>query len=138
MTIVEKILSYMAGESESLPPVNTELERLLAKIAEGGGGGGGGGALVVNATYEDGGTVTTDKTWKEIHDAIAGGTPAYIKGVSTNDGEETAYWPIMAAKKNDYNFWLVFPFDSESNAGPLGAVYFNTSNENGYPSYIPE
>lgn len=42
MTIVEKILSYMAGESESLPPVNTELERLLAKIAEEGGGGGGG------------------------------------------------------------------------------------------------
>ena len=34
MTIVEKILAYLAGESEALPATNTEAERLLAKAAK--------------------------------------------------------------------------------------------------------
>ena len=34
MTIVEKILAYLAGEAESLPATNTEAERLLAKAAQ--------------------------------------------------------------------------------------------------------
>ena len=34
MTIVEKILAFLAGEAESLPATNTEAERLLAKAAQ--------------------------------------------------------------------------------------------------------
>lgn len=34
MTIVEKILAFLAGEAESLPATNTETERLLSKAAQ--------------------------------------------------------------------------------------------------------
>ena len=34
MTILEKILAYLAGEAETLPTTNTEAERLLAKAAQ--------------------------------------------------------------------------------------------------------
>lgn len=34
MTILEKILAYLAGEADALPATNTEAERLLAKAAQ--------------------------------------------------------------------------------------------------------
>lgn len=47
-----------------------------------GGGSSGGGALIVNL---DSSTGALDKTWKEIYDAITGGTVAYI--VSAGEGD---------------------------------------------------
>lgn len=46
----------------------------------GGGGGGGGGVLVV---HEDSDTGSLDKTWQEIHDALAAETPVFLAYTSS-------------------------------------------------------
>lgn len=102
---------------------------------------GGGSALVVNVTCRanDNG-VTLDKTWKEIHDAIASGTPVYMKGTFVLEYETVEYFWLICGTyaQSDPNLYGVnFSIDTTS-GGPLGVPYFHTNSENGYPEYIPD
>lgn len=59
---------------------DAEGQQWLEQSSEGGSGGGGsigGGLVVVWAVYDDD---SLDKTWQEIHDAMAAGTPVTMVG----------------------------------------------------------
>ena len=73
-TKIQAYLAKIAGkEVENLPEPTTKEQQLLKEIAENGGSSGGGGGLVVHVN--DG---TLDKTWQEIHDAMASGRSVVV------------------------------------------------------------
>ena len=129
LTRIETFLAAAAGENVELPEPETRIEKYLAVIAGKAGvpaveasdkgkflhtnestgalewaegGGSGGGVLVVTDT--DG---TLDKTWQEIHDAIANGivylydsangfNSGIIFRASEEDNKGTMYYNIRA------------------------------------------
>ena len=111
-------LSELAGlvcaEGSTATVGGTEyvLDRVNGWVEPGSGGGGGSGVLVVNATGDE--TLTLDKTWQEIHDAMplvvlsyaAQGLVGFVTMVGYRDGVYLAQFGNVfnfgAANPNDY------------------------------------
>ena len=100
-------------------------------------GGGGGGSLIVHwTTVSEGYEFRTDKTWKEIHDALENGNqvvilftndqfPMQSDGVGTIVGAEyTTMWP-------DYPYWVHYTYGNN-----LSQASCTTSDD--YPSWVNE
>lgn len=64
-----------------------EVIALIKAFGGGGGGSSGGGVLVVHETVS-GTTHTLDKTWQEIHDALAQGIPCVTVYTNRNNVEQ--------------------------------------------------
>lgn len=87
---LKQIYEALGGDEEI---TGTNLDALKA-IAEVAGSGGGGGGLVVHAT-QGAGAIVLDKTWQEIHDAMAAGTSAFVVVPPTVEGEPTTVFPAI-------------------------------------------
>ena len=97
----------------------------LHKALGGGGGSSGGGVLVVHQTVtQDGNNTlyTLDKTYKELTDAINGGTIPYMV-VEGDSG--------MAYSVNLMNFYVQYAADNLS--VQFGNTSYDTDSQNGYP-----
>lgn len=102
-----------------------EVIALIKAFGGGSGGGGGGGVLVVHQTVTQDGDdtlYTLDKTYKELTDAINGGTIPYMV-VESDNGVE-------------YNVYLM-SFYAQYAADDLCVKFSNklyyTDSQNGYP-----
>ena len=84
--------TWERGEVISADALN-HIERGIAEA--------GGGALIVHVDEEG----VTDKTWQEIHDALANGIPTYVAYSFTDDSSTTAkiystsLFPALAAEQ---------------------------------------
>ena len=96
---------------------------------------GGGGVLVVSMENENGDYVL-DKTWKEIHDAMANGQIAVIYSAVYEEEVElyTNFNYVYQTEKASSTFMVRF-FAIED--GDLSSYTFSTDSENGYPTYTP-
>lgn len=109
-----------------------ELNRMEQGIAEASQSGGGTEPLIVRFDHdervEEGGEAITlhvyDKTWQEVHDALASGTPCYVLidnadfSVGGGNISGSMLSPIYTAPNDNNNYLAVFgKFDSnlESN-----------------------
>lgn len=88
---------------------------------------GGSGALFVNMT-ENGYTFTLDKTWKEIDDALADGTPAFITSyVNDEEGTSRTVFLVEETGTVEGEYFVAADILHERRT-------FETDSENGYPS----
>jgi len=100
----------------------------LIKAFGSGGGSSGGGVLVVHQTVTQSGNdtlYTLDKTYKELTDAINGGTIPYM--VVENDAG------------TEYNVYLMKYFAqyaADDLAVQFGNKTYNTDSQNGYPVHV--
>lgn len=97
--------------------------------------GGGSNIMLVGVNIDsDSGDAVLDKTWKEINDALASGTPVYVKYLQANElSTVCAVWPVLYTVTGVGGSCTVkFPKDG-SGIGPWGAVDFIASSENDYP-----
>lgn len=86
---------------------STKLNKMEQGIADAGGGSGGGGVLVVNMTADQQArTVTLDKTWQEIYDAITGGKSVIAKHV--NGDAISVFSPLLISSNQDESFGAFF------------------------------
>ena len=95
---------------------------------EGETGGSGGGALIVNIE-EEGVRWILDKTWKEIKDAIVGGSVVYIKFPDTPSYSSDEYGIVVGTyvlDESQYSVCYVSPRE-QSISG------MSASTENDYP-----
>lgn len=99
----------------------------IAKSGGGGGGTSGGGVLVVNVT-DNAGTMTCDKTWQEIHDALAQGIPCVTVYTDRNAVEQGQ---IVYASGIPGNYYVSVL--SAQGTTPVVAKWTATSAD-GYPS----
>ncbi len=95
--------------------------------------GGGSNIMLVGVNIDsDSGDAVLDKTWKEIHDALASGTPVYVKYTEpTGSYVACAVWPVLYAymKKGNYGVILVYDHTIPS----IIPSEFTASSENDYP-----
>lgn len=98
------------------------LYELMDKIDQGGGSGGGG--LVVTATEENGSFVL-DKTWKEIHDAIASGQNVSML-LSADFGQYAMTVASCLYAEGDQKPYILVPGDS--------SFEFTAALQTDYPS----
>lgn len=117
------------GTSGLEPPqsrIEALLYELMDKIDQGGGGGGGsgGGGLVVTAT-EEGGSFVLDKTWKEIHDAIASGQNVSIL-LSADFGQYAMTVTTCLYAEGEQKPYIIVPGDS--------SFEFTAALQTDYPS----
>lgn len=90
----------------------------------GGGSGGGGGAMVVHTVY-DAGITSLDKTWQEIYDALASGTPCII--VYENAEDEIANQAYLTkAELYDEGVYNVYTMDEMTT--------YKATSPSGYPA----
>lgn len=86
---------------------------------------GGGGVFVVG--FQEGGAAL-NKTWKEIHDAIASGKPAFVFGVDDENytiDVVSAVYSVNVLLPPSSNYYIIVGSND---------VYV-TDNETGYPTY---
>ena len=132
--------AYILTPSYKWVYLNHDLQKLMLPVFDGkassGGGGGGGGssALIVGGTYDDTTySCTLDKTWKEIHDAVANGG---IVIVNLEEAVAAAGEPFLA----DCGLWIVTSVISPVVPGDLYAIEGSTGNswgtdsEDGFPA----
>lgn len=119
-------MSYTPTQWETGDIVTAEK---LNKLENGVAAAGSGGALFVNMT-EDGDASVLDKTWKEIDDALADGTPVFIMEVETIDvaTQRTIHLVSGTISLPQMSLYGVTAGYRES------TVEFATNSENGYPS----
>lgn len=115
-------MSYTPTQWETGDIVTAEkLNKLENGVAAAGSGGG--GAFIVNATM-DGDTMTLDKTWKEIDDAILTSPVFVVVDVSGSGVSSKA--SIFVAQTSVLNgSYVVITYNE---------VQFTANSENGYPS----
>lgn len=108
-------MSYTPTEWKAGDTVTSaKLNKLEQGVASAGGGGG-----VLIATETD---FTLDKTWKEVHDALAIGTIVVCLG----SDETGAYLYIFGSAYVDQDIYYLGLVGSEK-------IVFTTDSENGYP-----
>jgi hypothetical protein len=122
---VEELAEKLGIDPQYIPksPVwrnEEEIKAIAEMFANMSGGSSGGGVLVVHRDEND----TLDKTWQEIHDAIADGI-VVISRVSEKNALSDL---ILTANDNTPNTGY---FEVESVGGDIYAA----SSANGYPSY---
>lgn len=124
VTRKETFLAAAAGQDVTTPTPITREEVFLDAIAKSGGGGGGssgGGVLVVH--YENG---ALDKTWQEIHDAVASGQFIVIQ----NENDDGIFWNYISSVESDSNYYMVMVlWSGTETVGELG-----TNSPTGYPA----
>lgn len=107
-------MSYTPTEWKAGDTVTSaKLNKLEQGVASAGGGS---GILIVTET--DG---TLDKTWKEIHNALASGTIVAIPESGTD-----AFLHIAREASVEEGNYSIFLFET--------GMYFTTDSENGYPT----
>ena len=103
-TRYEKFLSAAAGSGTAPDPVTRE-EKFLKAIADNAGGGGSSGGVLV--VHMDENTGALDKTWQEIHDAVAAGQ---IVNIPLYNGETEAYTTLVGiawlTSDDKYGLWV--------------------------------
>lgn len=98
-----------------------EVIALIKAFGGSGGGSSGGGVLVVH--YENG---VLDKTWQEIHDAVASGQFVVIQ----SENDDGIFWNYISSVESDSNYYMVIVFwTGTGNTGELG-----TNSPTGYPA----
>ena len=88
-------------------------------------GGGGGSVLIVEGTL-DNSLLTLNKTWKEIHDGLLGGSVVVYK-----QEQREAYIHTSGV----YGCTQVYDDDGSYTVDFGKSISFTTSSETGYPSY---
>lgn len=121
---LDVILRSLGGDTPDIPQPAWRYEEYLAAIANAvqNGGGSSGGVLVVHDV--DG---TLDKTWQEIHDAMAAGQ---VPVVGYADGTDAGITIIVwgAFLDETYSLW-----DVSSNPSQDDPLY-SASSASGYPT----
>ena len=95
-------------------------------VPSGGSGGSGGGAFVIGITNEDD-VDTMDKTWKEIHDAMASGQIAIILVVEDDDTVNQISIAYVTKNGGSKPYRVAWVEDGAE-------VVFYATTENDYPS----
>lgn len=103
-----------------------EVIALIKAFGGSGGGSSGGGVLVVNM---DTATGTLDKTWQEIHDALAQGIPCVILYAEDGYVEQDLIVSVMASA-GYYSVIALTAHGTTPFAGKLTAA-----SADGYPAY---
>lgn len=88
----------------------------------------GGGGMVVSTNPSTG---ALDKTWKEIHDALASGIMPIVLGVNTEYDTNIAIIDQVNVATEGYSVSIIM-FDSDF----FVRAKFRTDNENGYPTLV--
>lgn len=95
-----------------------------------------GGAMVVNATYDESTlTYTLNKTWQEIHDALAAGVMVIVIGADSEDDAEQ--WVCYKAWHDILNQKYI----AELVQGYNPVVFignYSSESADGYPSYTED
>ena len=94
-----------------------------------------GGVMAVNLTYDESTlTYTMNKTWQEIHDAIASGTMVIVIAPNEEGVEQMmCYRAVHADFTGRYDVSVV------SGYGQLGAVlFYSAASSDGYPSFTED
>lgn len=124
----EKIIKSMLGEQVELEPPQSRIEVLLYELKDAieQGGGGSGGNMVVTDTNG-----TLNKTWKEIHDALASGT--FVVLVTSNE-TDLQQWCFYATEVDEDGYYL-YPGNF---SGGSANGYFKADTEYDYPVYVED
>lgn len=109
----------MAYEPTNWKAGDTVTSAKLNKLEQGVASAGDGGVLIVSVDE----TMTLDKTWKEIHDALANGTIVVF-----SDSDETGVnLNIVNEASVEEETYHIYVLGSET-------LSFITDSENGYPT----
>lgn len=122
------------GDSSGVPATPyTRKEMYLEAIAKGGGGSSGGGVLVVNIDEE---YSALDKTWQEIHDAIAQGTPCVTLYTEDDDVMQGRISSATIGGPPGSEIYRILALVTQG----LDAVVekWQASSADGYPAYMSE
>lgn len=127
---LDVILRSLGGDTPDIPQPAWRYEEYLAAIANaiqnGGGGGSSGGVLVVNIDEE---YTTLDKTWQEIHDALAQGIPCVSVYTEDDDVEQGQ---IVSASAGAGKYFVTAL--SAQGTTPV-VVKWTATSADGYPEY---
>lgn len=124
--------AYMLTPSNRWQFLDPEIQKIVLpvfkNVSSSGGGGGGSSALLVGGTYDSETLVCTlDKTWKEIHDAIAAGRVVVVNiedVIPDFVDASCGLWVVNGAYYNG-DFYV---FINE------GGYSWGTDSEDGYPN----
>ena len=105
-----------------------KLVALIKAVAGSGGGGAGGGFLKVGMDME---TMTLDKTWKEIHDALVAGYYVNCPGVGVNGATQLRLVGanVIGAEEEEASYMIIGYRD-----GSTSRIVYVANSENGYPA----
>ena len=131
----EEYLNNIATGSGEIPPYpeNREEQYLDAIAKNGGGGGSGGGVLVVHIDEE---YSALDKTWQEIHDALAQGTPCVTLYAEDDDVFQGLIASVVIGGPPDSRVYTVHVITTRGDT-VVGQIWEATSTD-GYPEYVSE
>ena len=132
---VEELAEKLGIDPQFIPksPVWRNEEEIKA-IAEmfsnmSGGGSSGGGVLVVNIDEE---YTTLDKTWQEIHDALAQGIPCVTVYAEDNDFEQGQIVSVSASAGTGN--YIVNALSAQGTTPVV--VKWTATSADGYPAYV--
>lgn len=131
----EQYLDAIATNDTSVLPAEpiTRTEQYLDTIARNGGGGGGGGSTGggVLAVHIDEEYSTLDKTWQEIHDALAQGTPCVTLYAEDDDVMQGIIASAVIGGPPDSRVYTVHAITTQGDA-VVGETWKATSTDD-YP-----